>query len=97
MKDDVLNTLERNVARLIAENRSLREQLQTLTEANQRQRAEMLRTHEELLVCQREKQILQTAHALSGNTENREYAKRQITNMIHLIDSVIEDIAVPIS
>ncbi|MBQ8100647.1 MAG: hypothetical protein IJ169_05105 [Paludibacteraceae bacterium] len=88
--DELLIRLEENVRSLLSERETLRQELALLRDANDRQRQELIRTHEELASLQRQYKQLQTAHALAGNEEGREQAKRQLSRLIRMVDTAIE-------
>ena len=84
--------LEENVVKLIEQNRVLREQNEALAEERERLRDEMVRTHAELVELQRQHRALQSAYTLSGNTEQRDKAKRHITQLIESIDKALAEL-----
>lgn len=83
--------LESHIRKLLEQNEQLRQQVALLTQANDSQRNEILRSHAELQQLKNDYQNLQTAHALvSDNAQGRERARRQITSLINKIDKTIE-------
>lgn len=87
-----LGSLEQNVLNLIQQHRNLSELNEALAEQNERLRDEMMRTHAELVELQRKYKRLQSAYTLSGNTEQRNQAKRQITKLIDSIDKALAEL-----
>ena len=87
--EELLLSLEKNLDALLSERESLRQEVSRLTDANERQRQEMIRTHAELENLKREYEQLRLAHALLADSPDRDIAKRQITKMIHLVDKAL--------
>lgn len=92
--DTLLAELEKNIDALLQERCELQKQVATLTEANNRQRDEMIRTHGELSSLRKEYNQLRMAHAMVADSEEREAVKRQLTRMITLVDKAIENLSV---
>lgn len=89
---DLLAALEKNIDTLLADNMALKDKIAVLEDANERQRQEMIRTHAELAELQTEYKRLRAAHALLADSPEREQVKRQLTQMIHLVDKAIENL-----
>ena len=87
--DELLRTLEANVNTLLVRCETLQKEVTQLKSDNDRQRQEMIRTHEELVALQREYKTLEMAHALVSG-ENREMARRRLTQLIRQVDRAIE-------
>lgn len=90
--DDLLALLEQNIDLVLADNRSLREELSRLNELNEQQRQEMMRTHAEYLSLREDYNRLRQAHALLVQSPERDVVKRQLTRMIQLVDKAIENL-----
>ena len=90
--DDLLRALEENINSLLKQRDDLRAEVARLSDANQRQRQEMILTHEELAKLKREYNQLRMAHAMVAETPEREAVKRQLTRMIHMVDKAIENL-----
>ncbi len=87
--DELLQLLEANIDSLLSERESLRQKVAQLEQDNERQRQEMIRSHEELAKWQRDYKTLETAHAMVSG-ENREMAKRKLTLLIQKVDKAID-------
>ncbi len=85
-----LETLESSLNALLSRYSSLQADYQALQEENERQRNEILRTHSELVALQEQYKSLRIAKSLSGNPEQQEVAKRQLTNIIAQVDRALE-------
>ncbi|MBR1809136.1 MAG: hypothetical protein IJ776_07090 [Paludibacteraceae bacterium] len=90
--EELLLSLEKNISNLLQERENLRQEVSQLTDANRRQREEMIRTHAELEELKREYNQLRMAHAMVADTPEREAVKRQLTRMIHIVDKAIENL-----
>lgn len=86
---ETISTLEANLARLIAEYKRLKQDNQLMRDANDNMRAELIRTHSDYEELRKDYKKLQVASALGGNAEDRQKAKRQITEMIARIDQAL--------
>ncbi len=89
MANGELHILQEQQAELMRRYTALREENKILREANEHQRAELLRTHEELVILQKQCKQLGAANALLGGEEQREQAKRKLTQMIALVDKAL--------
>lgn len=69
---------------------ALREENERLREANQSQRAEILRSHAELAELEMQYSRLRLASAMTGTPEECDAARRRLTQLIAQIDHVIE-------
>ena len=87
--DELLQSLEANIDALLRERESLRQQVAQLNSDIERQRQEMIRSHEELAQLQRDFKHLEAAHALSSG-ENAEAARRRLTRLLQQVDKAIE-------
>ncbi|MBQ7209693.1 MAG: hypothetical protein IJS05_02205 [Paludibacteraceae bacterium] len=90
----LLDELTMNVEELLKRYDAVNEQLDSLRYQNEQLRAEMVRTHAELSDIQRKFRNLQSAYTLSGNTEQREQAKRRLTHLIEYIDKALECVTI---
>ena len=84
-----LATLEERIALLLDEREALKTKIEDLEYACEKQRTEMVRTHAELVELQNKHRLLQTAYALTGNSEQRDKAKKQITKLIDNVDGCL--------
>ena len=82
-----------NVEQLLQQCSELLEQNASLRRTNEEQRNEIMRSHEELEVLKRKYKHLQTAHALSAQTEDKEQAKRRLTILIQMVDKAIDQLS----
>ncbi len=89
MANGELNILQEQQAELMRRYQKLCEENTILRQANEHQRNELLRTHEELSLLQKQYKQLQAANALIGGDEQREQAKRKLTQMIALVDKAL--------
>lgn len=85
-----LETLEQSLQTLLDRFASLQQEKLLLQEENERQRREIMRTHSELLTLQEQHKRLRIAQGLGGSLEQREIAKRNLTNIICQVDRAIE-------
>ncbi len=90
--NESLAALEKNIVALLHERESLLEEVARLHDDNERQRQEMIRTHEELSVLRRDYNHLRAAHAMTEDSPERDKVRRQLTHMITLIDKVIDNL-----
>lgn len=90
--DDLLATLEEKINTLLNDNELLRQQVEQLQDANNRQRQEMIRTHAELNTLRQDYKYLRMAHALLTESPERDIVRRQLTNMIHLVDKALDNL-----
>lgn len=86
---ETIDILEANLNSLLADYRRIKEENRQMHEANENMRAELIRTHREYGNLQEEHKKLKLASALGGNAEDRQRAKRQITEMIARIDQAL--------
>ena len=89
---ELLASLEKNIDNLLRERETLQQEVSRLSDANDRQRQEMIQTHKELADLREEYKTLKIAHALVSDSEEREQVKRKLTRMIHLIDKTISNL-----
>lgn len=85
-----LDELSASTAELIARYRALQQENRSLRETNEQQRAEIMRTHAELLDIQQKYKQLHIAHAVSASAEDRERAKAQISALIQRVNYAID-------
>ncbi len=90
---DELDILQAQQAELLRRYAKLRDENALLRQANEHQRAELLRTHEEFVSLQRDYKHLQTAHALCADSPEAAQAKRRLTQLINLVDEAIKNVA----
>ncbi len=90
MTNSELHILQAQQAELMRRYEKLRKENDILREANEHQREELLRTHEELIALQRKYQQLQTVNTILGGEGEREQAKRKLTKMIGLVDKALK-------
>ncbi len=88
-----LHILEEQQAELIRRYKALRADYARLLQANEMQRQELIRSHEEITRLQQDYKQLQLAHALASDSPKRAVAKRKLTEMIHLIDKALQNVA----
>lgn len=81
---------QNNLEQLLQQCTDLLQQNAALRTTNEQQRNEIMRSHEELEQLKKKYKSLQTAHALSGPTEDKEQARRKLTSIIQLIDTALE-------
>ncbi len=89
MANGELHILQEQQAELMRRYKQLREENTILRQANEYQREELLRTHEELTTLQKQYKQLSAVNALLGGEEQREQAKRKLTQMIALVDKAL--------
>lgn len=87
---DQLEQLSENLRVLLMRYDALREENDRLREANQSQRAEILRSHAELAELETQYSRLRLASAMTGTPEERDAARRRLAQLIAQIDHVIE-------
>ena len=87
---DQLEQLSENLRVLLMRYDALREENERLREANQSQRVEILRSHAELAELETQYSRLRLASAMTGTPEERDAARRRLTQLIAQIDHVIE-------
>lgn len=87
---DQLEQLSENLRVLLMRYDALREENERLREANQSQRVEILRSHAELAELETQYSRLRLASAMTGTPEERDSARRRLTQLIAQIDHVIE-------
>lgn len=85
-----LSQLTSDVQTLISRYEKLRAENKMLREANQSQRAEILRSHADLEELEKQYSRLRLASAITGTPDEREAAKRRLTQLIAQIDHVLE-------
>ena len=85
-----LEQLSENLRVLLMRYDQLREENEQLRAANQSQREEILRSHRELDELQTQYSRLRLASAVTGTQEEREAARRRLTQLIAQIDHVME-------
>ena len=90
---DSLETLVANVTALLQRCQALEKEVDSLREANDNQRQEMMRTHGELVTLQQKYRDLQTAYALVGGRESRDNARQYIANLIAQVDRAIDNLS----
>ncbi len=81
---------QNNLQHLLQQCNDLLQQNAALRTTNEQQRNEIMRSHEELEQLKKKYKSLQTAHALSAHTDDKEQAKRKLTSLIQLIDTALE-------
>ncbi len=87
---DKLSILAEQQAELIRRYKALQAENARLLQANDNQRNELIRAHQELADLQQKYKQLQLAHALTENSPQRAQAKRKITQLIGWLDEAIE-------
>ena len=91
--EELLQQFEANLTRLIAAKNSLAEENTSLRLTVEQQRAELIRTHEELATLRKQNRALQTANAMQGGTdEDKAVAKRRLNRLIELVDRTMEQL-----
>ncbi len=93
MTNNELQILQEQQVELIRRYAKAKEDIAFLRQANEMQRQELMRTHEELVALQREHKNLQTAHALCAHSPEAVMAKRRLTYLIGLVDKAIQNVA----
>ncbi len=93
MTNNELQILQEQQAELIRRYAQAKEEVAFLRQANEMQRQELMRTHEELVALQREYKHLQTAHALCAHSPEAVMAKRRLTYLIGLVDKALTNVA----
>lgn len=87
---DQLEQLSENIRVLLMRYDELREENRRLREANKSQREEILRSHQELAELETQYSRLRLASAITGTPEERDAARRRLTQLISQIDHTIE-------
>jgi chromosome segregation ATPase len=87
---DPLEQLSENLRVLLMRYDELREENRRLREANKSQREEILRSHQELAELETQYSRLRLASAITGTPEERDAARRRLTQLISQIDHTIE-------
>ncbi|MBR6116184.1 MAG: hypothetical protein IKP93_01755 [Paludibacteraceae bacterium] len=87
---DQLEQLSENLRVLLMRYDELREENRRLREANKSQREEILRSHQELAELETQYSRLRLASAITGTPEERDAARRRLTQLISQIDHTIE-------
>jgi predicted nucleic acid-binding Zn-ribbon protein len=87
---DQLEQLSENIRVLLMRYDELREENRRLREANKSQREEILRSHQELAELETQYSRLRLASAVTGTPEERDAARRRLTQLISQIDHTIE-------
>lgn len=82
-----------NLEKLLQRCNELLQQNAQLRQTNEQQRNEIMRTHSELELLKKQYKDLQTAHALSGETEDKEQARRKLTSIIQMVDKAIDKLS----
>jgi uncharacterized coiled-coil DUF342 family protein len=85
-----LEQLSENIRVLLMRYDELREENRRLREANKSQREEILRSHQELAELETQYSRLRLASAVTGTPEERDAARRRLTQLISQIDHTIE-------
>ena len=85
-----LDQLTSNVTTLIARYEQLKAENAMLREANQSQRAEILRSHADLEELEKQYSRLRLASAVVGTPDERDAARKRLTQLIARIDHVLE-------
>jgi chromosome segregation ATPase len=85
-----LEQLSENIRVLLMRYDELREENRRLREANKSQREEILRSHQELAELETQYSRLRLASAITGTPEERDAARRRLTQLISQIDHTIE-------
>lgn len=88
-----IELLQSNVNELLRQYADLKQQVGILTAANKAQREALLTTSAELVEMRKKYAQLETAHAMTAMTEDKERAKRHISALITKIDKAIDLIA----
>ncbi|MBR3408530.1 MAG: hypothetical protein IKG86_06785 [Paludibacteraceae bacterium] len=87
---DQLEQLSENLRVLLMRYDELREENRRLREANKSQREEILRSHQELAELETQYSRLRLASAITGTPEERDAARRRLTQLISQIDHTME-------
>jgi chromosome segregation ATPase len=87
---DQLEQLSENIRVLLMRYDELREENRRLREANKSQREEILRSHQELAELETQYSRLRLASAITGTPEERDAARRRLTQLISQIDHTME-------
>lgn len=82
--------LQSNIQTLLNQYADLKKQVGILEEANKNQRETLLQTSAELVELRKKYALLETAHAMTAVTEDKERAKRHMSALITKIDKAIE-------
>jgi chromosome segregation ATPase len=85
-----LEQLSENIRVLLMRYDELREENRRLREANKSQREEILRSHQELAELETQYSRLRLASAITGTPEERDAARRRLTQLISQIDHTME-------
>ena len=85
-----LDQLLSDVRTLISRYEKLREENAMLREANRSQRAEILRSHADLEELEKQYSRLRLASAVVGTPDERDAARKRLTQLIARIDHVLE-------
>lgn len=85
-----LEQLSENIRVLLMRYDELREENRRLREANKSQREEILRSHQELAELETQYSRLRLASAVTGTPEERDAARRRLTQLISQIDHTME-------
>ena len=85
-----LEQLSENIRVLLMRYDELREENCRLREANKSQREEILRSHQELAELETQYSRLRLASAITGTPEERDAARRRLTQLISQIDHTME-------
>lgn len=85
-----LEQLSENLRVLLMRYDELREENRRLREANKSQREEILRSHQELAELETQYSRLRLASAITGTPEERDAARRRLTQLISQIDHTME-------
>ncbi len=93
MKEEVFQSLQRQIDELLRRYTALKNENKILKEANELQKNELQQVREELAVLKREHKQLQLAHALTEESPQRAQAKRRVTHLIHLVEQAIKNVA----
>lgn len=85
-----LDQLSRSVQELLTRYEAQSRELEQLRAANQQQREEMMRTHAELVEIEQQYARLRLASSMTGTPDERDAARRRLTQIITHIDHVLE-------
>lgn len=85
-----LDQLTSDLQTLISRYEQLKAENAMLREANKSQRAEILRSHADLNELETQYSRLRLASAMTGTPDEREAAKRRLTQLIAQIDHLLE-------
>lgn len=89
---EFLPEFEANLERLLKQYAYLEQENARLRQANENQRNEILRTHSELEVRNRQYKTLQTAYAITVSSEDKKQAKQKLTHLIRLVETALEEL-----